>query len=315
MGRKKKNREEYINDFIKIHGTKYSYNEFENNGSTKNSVVICPIHGRFNITPSHHLRGHGCQICGKQKQLLEQTKTTKQFITEARQVHGNKFIYDKTDLKCKDDAGRVIITCRIHGDFKQTPSNHLYGYGCKKCKTDKLSKLFRKSFEEYEKEASILHNDAYEYHQDYINRNTEIYITCKKCGYKFTQTPANHLQGKGCPMCKISHAENDIKKLLDENNIQYVYQKKFDWLGKQSIDFFISDYNIAIECQGMQHFEPKEYFGGEDEFKNILERDERKLKLCNEYNIKLLYYANYGYNFPYKVFTDITTILNEIKKE
>ena len=44
-----------------------------------------------------------------------------EFVKKARLVHGEKFIYDKTDLNNRDSKGRVIITCPIHGDFLQTP--------------------------------------------------------------------------------------------------------------------------------------------------------------------------------------------------
>lgn len=59
--------------------------------------------------------------------------TTEEFKDRAFLVHKDKFIYNKTDLDERDDKGRVIITCPIHGDFKQTPKNHLHGQGCPKC--------------------------------------------------------------------------------------------------------------------------------------------------------------------------------------
>ena len=80
---------------------------------------------------------------------------------------------------------------------------------------------------------------------------------------------------------------------LTEHNIKFECQKHFDWLDKQSLDFYLPDYNIAIECQGSQHFEPNEYFGGEKAFNKQIERDIRKKQLCHENNVKLLYYIPY----------------------
>ena len=57
------------------------------------------------------------------------------------------------------------------------------------------------------------------------------------------------------------------------------------------LDFYLTDYNIAIECQGEQHFKPIDFFGGEDELNIIKERDRIKRQLCEENNIKLLYYT------------------------
>ena len=83
---------------------------------------------------------------------------------------------------------------------------------------------------------------------------------------------------------------------LNKNNINYIRQKKFDWLGQQSLDFYLSDYNIAIECQGSQHFRPSVKFGGEESFIASQERDERKKRLCRENNVELIYFLDKKYN-------------------
>lgn len=58
-------------------------------------------------------------------------KTTEQFILDARKVHGDKYDYSKTNYIRSNI--RVIITCPIHGDFEQTPNNHLKGTQCPIC--------------------------------------------------------------------------------------------------------------------------------------------------------------------------------------
>lgn len=79
---------------------------------------------------------------------------------------------------------------------------------------------------------------------------------------------------------------------LDEHSITYDYQKRFDWLGLQSLDFYLPDYNVGIECQGIQHFKPIERFGGENSFIECQKRDKKKKKLCEKHGVKLLYYGN-----------------------
>lgn len=59
-----------------------------------------------------------------------------------------------------------------------------------------------------------------------------------------------------------------------------------------SLDFYLPEYNIAIECQGLQHFKPSEYFGGEKTFVENVERDILKNKLCIENRIRLIYVTN-----------------------
>ena len=84
--------------------------------------------------------------------------------------------------------------------------------------------------------------------------------------------------------------------MLIEYNIKYEKQKRFKWLGKQSLDFYLPEYNIAVECQGIQHFKPVEYFGGDEEFLKQIKRDNLKKVKCIKNNINILYYSDKNYN-------------------
>lgn len=68
-----------------------------------------------------------------------------------------------------------------------------------------------------------------------------------------------------------------------------------NWLGLQHLDIYLPAYNIGIEYQGIQHYKPVEYFGGEEAFIKGQERDARKKRLCRE-NDCVLIYVNEGYN-------------------
>lgn len=124
--------EEFVKKARKIHGNKYDYTNTIYNGSMKNVEIICPIHGSFFQTPNVHLSGAGCPICG-----LKSTKFKNEFINRARYVHGDKYDYSKTIVK--SSLEKVVITCPIHGDFKQQAYSHLIGCGCPQCSTS-LSK-------------------------------------------------------------------------------------------------------------------------------------------------------------------------------
>jgi len=108
--------------------------------------------------------------------------------------------------------------------------------------------------------------------------------------------------------------EKEISSYLDTNKIEHKMRKHFDWLGKQELDIFIPKYNIAIECQGEQHFKPIEHFGGDKEFEKIKKLDCQKRKLCEENGVKLLYYSNLGIEYPYKVYENKEELLKEIVK-
>ena len=112
---------------------------------------------------------------------------------------------------------------------------------------------------------------------------------------EFWQKPGKHLIKQGCPICKESHLEYEIRNLLIKNGIKFEQEKKFDWLVSDSnlrLDFYIPDKKMAIECQGIQHFVPIEYFGGIDMFEKQKKMDELKKQLCEKHNIKVLYYTN-----------------------
>lgn len=60
-----------------------------------------------------------------------------------------------------------------------------------------------------------------------------------------------------------------------------------------SYDIYIVDKNVAIEYQGKQHFEPVEFFGGEESFKDVQQRDAEKKKLSEDNGVLLIYFYYY----------------------
>lgn len=108
--------------------------------------------------------------------------------------------------------------------------------------------------------------------------------------------------------------ENEIRDILEKNQINCFQQKHFGWLGWQSLDFYLPKYNIGIECQGIQHFESVGYFGGDEKLQRQKEMDNKKMKLCKENGVKLLYYSNLNMKFPYEVYTDKEKLIEDILK-
>lgn len=74
------------------------------------------------------MAGHGCKQCGDSVNK----SNTDEFITKAKQIHDNRYLY--TDTVYKSAKEKLIITCQKHGNFLQWPSFHLRGRGCQKCK-------------------------------------------------------------------------------------------------------------------------------------------------------------------------------------
>ena len=177
--------------------------------------------------------------------------------------------------------------------------------------------------QEFIKRAKQIHGDKYDYSKvEYVTSETKVQIICPKHG-EFFQTPNCHLSGHGCPICNESHLEKTMKNILLENNIEFEQQKKFIWLGRQTLDFYLPQYNIGIECQGGQHFQAVEHFGGEKEFQKLLRRDKIKKQKCDTNNLKLFYVVDdinkiklkgCALKKIYKVLYDLNVISEKINK-
>ena len=123
-----------------MHANKYDYSKVEYvNGQTK-VCIICQKHDEFWQAPNSHLSGKGCPICAGKN------KTTEDFIKKAREVHGDRYDYSKVEYTTS--SSHVCIIChkkdksgQEHGEFWQTPNNHLhktFPQGCPKCNMSKL---------------------------------------------------------------------------------------------------------------------------------------------------------------------------------
>ena len=300
----KNKKEIFIEKARKKHGNKYDYSKVEYVNSKTKVCIICSKHGEFWQTPEGHIRGRSCPICSNMKRG-KRTVTTENLIDRYNKVHNDKYDYSKT--KYTNANTKICVTCNIHGDFYILPFNHLCGQGCPKCKGRNLSQ--KEVIEKFKE----VHGDKYDYSKVIFTKIKEkVCIICPKHG-EFFQTPQKHLYGRGCPVCNQSHLEREVRLFLQENNINKKKKKMFKWLGLKRLDFFLNDYNIAIECQGIQHFKPIDDFGGKKAFNETIIRDNLKRDLCQKHNINLLYFSHENIKFPYNVFTDLKMLLKVIK--
>lgn len=303
--------QEFIEKAKKIHGDAYDYSKVNYIDNKTSVTIICKKHGEFQQKPSDHLSGCGCKKCAKEKAHNRFAMTTDEFIKRAKKVHNNDYDYSK--VKYVNANTKVIIHCnKCNNDFEQKPVKHLLSQGCPYCCGEKISKIKIMPKEEFVEKAKAIHGDKYNYSKAvYKGYKAPLLIHCNTCHSDFYQSPEGHLHDEGCPKCRISHLENEIKQFLIDNKIEFEGQKKFDWLGLQSLDFYLPYYNIAIECQGEQHYKEKKFFGGEKGFLRRKVLDERKKRLCEENHIKLLYYANKKYND--EIIIDTNDLLKEIQ--
>ena len=288
-------KEWFINESKKIHGDKYDYSKVDYVNNSTNVCIVCPEHGEFWQIPFNHIHGAGCPLCGKRRKVY----TRDEFIEVAEKIHGDKYDYSKVDYV--NNKTKVCIICPEHGEFWQKPINHIIQkQSCPVCGREKMSKTNTCSTENFIKKAKLVHGDKYDYSKTkYFGIKEKICIICPEHG-EFWQTANTHLNGCGCPMCRKWKLEEEISKFLIEKNITYIFQKRFSWLKNQSLDFYLPDFKVAIECQGIQHFTG--WNKEKKSFDIIHSLDVKKQDICLKNDIRILYYTNYDLCYE---FTDI----------
>lgn len=247
-------------------------------------IYICPKHGEYYRSWSKH---KDRKICGKCKII---NKNKKEFIRKCKE--GNK---DLPMSEYKDSHTKVKFMCKIcNSVYFQTPDVHLRcsGSGCSSCGNDIISRKLSFDNEYYVK--LCVNNNIDIPIEKYKNMNTRIKHKCSICGNEYKISPYEHLRGYGCPLHKYSKGENLILNFLNKNNIKYIFQNKFEDLKNisyLSYDFYLPDYNILIEYQGIQHYKPTSF--GDKGTKKVY----NKFLIQKEHDrLKKEYAKNNGYN-------------------
>lgn len=283
----------FIEKAKKIHEDKYDYTEVNYIDSKQKIKIYCKDCKKyFMVSPNNHLRKRGCPHCKNKRLSLKNRSSQNEFILRAIRIHGDK--YDYSMINYVNNRTPIKIKCNTCGNiFYSIPSNHLVGKGCKKCATIQTGLKNRLSKEEFVKRAVSLYGKDYNYDQvNYINSEIKVKIYCNKHGCYFYQTPIGHMHARGCPSCTIiSKGEAIIEEYFIKNNINYFRQKCFTnckYINLLKFDFYLPDYNMCIEYQGLQHYSPVEHFGGQKAFEYRQKCDLIKKEYCKKHNIVLL---------------------------
>lgn len=323
-GVQEKRKEEIVKKSKSVHNIDYDYglflkDDFIYEGNKHKIPIIChnkfddgSEHGVFWQTANNHMKGQDCPHCAKYHNIY----TTETFIKACKKIHGEKYDYSKTVYNGAHNY--ITFTCPIHGDISMKAYSHLKGNGCRYC-----AGTYHFTRDEFIEKAKKVHGDKYDYSKsEYIDSKTKICIICPKHG-EFWQTPAHHLNGVGCPRCNTSHLERKMSQFLENHGVDFEREKTFEWLkwkkkGVMKLDFYLPKYNVAIECQGVQHFYPYKLFD-EKLVKKVKARDIVKKEKCNEHGIVIFYYTEikleqYPYNNVYTRKRDILSLILNKKK-
>lgn len=172
---------------------------------------------------------------------MNTSKKTELFIAKARKIHGDR--YDYSSVNYINAKKYVTIICSDHGNFEQTPSNHLSNYNCQKCANN-----LKFTTDKFIDKANVIHNNLYDYSKvNYINADTPITIICNEHG-EFQQIPDFHINRKcGCPKCSNNVKLNLIEFIEKANKI---HNDKYDY---SKVNYTNNKNNIVIICN--QHGE------------------------------------------------------------
>jgi hypothetical protein len=178
---------------------------------------------------------------------MQKSKTgksnTDDFIQKLKQVHGDKYNYDKVDYKGANTD--VILICPKHGDFKQKPNKLLSGRGCQKCALENRGLEQRKTNQEFIDQSNMTHDGKYGYSKvDYKTAKQKVIITCPIHG-DFPQNPDKHVRGDGCPKCGDLIVPNR-KSLTDFlNNSKIVHGDKYNY---DKVNYKGANTDVIITC-------------------------------------------------------------------
>lgn len=150
--------------------------------------------------------------------------TTEDFITRAREVHGDKYDYSKSVYVAA--IKNITIVCPVHGEFQQRPANHLTGRGCRECAGNKPLTVQR-----FIERAKAKHGDRYDYSQvKFEGVENKVTIVCPNHG-PFNQWVMAHLKGFNCPKCGRESVAGKLGHSLDRfiQDAKNAHGDKYDY--------------------------------------------------------------------------------------
>lgn len=196
--------ERFIDRANKAHDSRYDYSHVAFRNVENKIEIICPVHGSFFQRLATHLKGLGCDRCGRVEVGKKLRHSLDRFLEDARRSHGDR--YDYSLVKYVNALTKITIICPDHGVFKQNPANHIRDVGCPKCAFESIAAQRTLTTQEFVEKAKKLHGDRYDYSKvEYKSSHEKVEISCSEHG-SFWQSPANHARENkaGCPGCAES---------------------------------------------------------------------------------------------------------------
>jgi very-short-patch-repair endonuclease len=268
----RKTTSQFIKEARDYWGDKYDYSLTEYKGALKKVKII--FEGIiYEQVAASHLSGMS----------IEKKMNRESFIKRSKEIYGD--VYDYTNVKYVACNIPVLIGYN-NILYLQKPQNHLNGH-----RPENKPLSVRKTTGKFVCESNLIHDYVYMYDKvEYKRNNLKVTIICPTHG-DFEQTPRSHLGGSGCPKCSWSIGEKYISRFLERYNISYYTQHKFEDcvnILPLPFDFYIPSMGMCIEFDGIQHFQPITFFGGQDRYVKLKKNDSIKNEYCEDNYINLL---------------------------
>lgn len=281
---KKKTHEKFIQEINEKFNNEYIVLSRYTKASEKVKVKHKICNKEYSVRASAFLSGARCSHCFKPVK-----KTTEQFKKEVEDLVGNDYTLIS---EYNGNTKKVQMKHNVCGNRYYVTPGHFLGSGrrCPYCRGgspqvgNKYSEKFKK-----------VSDGEYELLSDYITSKKYVSVKHLKCNTIYQVRAGNFLTGRGCPKCNGSKGENEINKILKNKNVDFIVQKRFeDCRNKKPLPFdfaIIKNGNISclIEYNGLQHYEPVDFFGGVEGFKERTKNDKIKYEYCVNNNIDIFY--------------------------
>ena len=225
--------------------------------------MTCKEHGDFEIDPSNHIHlKRGCKVCSggnfinadNSKKRLTQT----QFLKKANDIAPASLDFSKSVFH--DTRTKIVVTCKIHGDFKIQPSNLFQGATCRHCATTLVGNKRRVGTKELLNRITTKFGNRYEVDKNSLVKATSpIRLKCKTHGW-FEGLIGNLINSSGCPQCKNAKAAVIRNKQLKLSKTEII--ERFKNLHKDNYSYTASEPNginstVKIHCAKHGYFEQK----------------------------------------------------------
>lgn len=147
------------------------------------------------------------------------------FLRKAKSIFGDKYDYSKTNYI--NNKTKIIIICKIHGEFLQSPQSHFKGHNCRSCSKIITAKKKSITKDSFFARANKKHNFKYNYSKVSFKKLKEhITIICPIHG-EFSQRASSHLHF-GCINCRNDSYRLSVKEIIDKANI--VHNNKYKYV-------------------------------------------------------------------------------------